>query len=147
MIADPEEDAKLFRRWDRRGRSGPGVGNVTVKRISKVDRPWKNEELMKLECRRCVQRACREREEGNKATTGVGRDGFHSSVPLDLTEKLCGEVVEFIEKVGQMWELATASVREADRVTSDLGSVVGVVESSCCERVEVEERSELGCET
>ena len=43
----------------RRGRSGPGVGNVTVKRNRRRIGRGRNEDLMKLECRRCVQRACR----------------------------------------------------------------------------------------
>ena len=31
--------------------------------------------------------------------TGVGCDGFHPKVPLDLTRETRGEVVEFLEKV------------------------------------------------
>ena len=36
-----------------------------------------------------------------KAETGVGCDGFHPKVPLDLTEETRGEIVEFLEKVEQ----------------------------------------------
>ena len=36
-----------------------------------------------------------------KAKTGVGCDGFHSKVPLDLTKETRGEIVEFLEKVEQ----------------------------------------------
>ena len=32
-----------------------------------------------------------------KAKTGVGCDGFHPKVPLDLTNETNGEVVEFLE--------------------------------------------------
>ena len=36
-----------------------------------------------------------------KAKTGVGIDGFHPKVPLDLTEETTGEVVEFLDNVEQ----------------------------------------------
>ena len=36
-----------------------------------------------------------------KAKTGVGWDGFHPKVPLDLTRETRGESVEFLEKVEQ----------------------------------------------
>ena len=36
-----------------------------------------------------------------KAKTGVGCDGFHPKVPLDLTKETRGENVEFLEKVEQ----------------------------------------------
>ena len=36
-----------------------------------------------------------------KATTGVGCDGFHPKVPLELTKETREEIVEFLEKVVQ----------------------------------------------
>ena len=36
-----------------------------------------------------------------KAKTGVGCDGFHPKVPLDLTKETRGEIVEFLEKLEQ----------------------------------------------
>ena len=36
-----------------------------------------------------------------KAKTGVGCDGLHPKVPLDLTKETGGEIVEFLEKVEQ----------------------------------------------
>ena len=36
-----------------------------------------------------------------KAKTGVGCDGFHPKVHLDLTKETRGEIVEFLEKVEQ----------------------------------------------
>ena len=36
-----------------------------------------------------------------KAKTGVGFDGFHPKVPLNLTKETRGKVVEFLEKVEQ----------------------------------------------
>ena len=36
-----------------------------------------------------------------KAKIGVGCDGFHPTVPLDLTKETSGEIVEFLEKVEQ----------------------------------------------
>ena len=37
----------------------------------------------------------------HKAKTGMGSDGFHLKVPLDLTKETRGEVVEFLENVEQ----------------------------------------------
>ena len=36
-----------------------------------------------------------------KAKTGVGCDGFHTKVPVDLTRETRGEVVEFLEQMQQ----------------------------------------------
>ena len=36
-----------------------------------------------------------------KAETGMGCDGFHPEVPLDLTKETRREIVEFLEKVEQ----------------------------------------------
>ena len=36
-----------------------------------------------------------------KAKTGVGCDGIHPKVPMDLTKETRGEIVEFLEKVEQ----------------------------------------------
>ena len=46
-----------------------------------------------------------------KARTGVGCDGFHSKVPLDLPNETRGEIVEFLEKVEQigMWPQQTCT--------------------------------------
>ena len=41
----------------------------------------------------------------DKAKTGVGCDGFHPKVPLDLTQETRGEIVEFLEKVEQSGKL------------------------------------------
>ena len=35
------------------------------------------------------------------AKTGVGCDGYHPKVPLDLTKETSGEIVEFLEEVEQ----------------------------------------------
>ena len=67
------------------------------------DKPWKNEELKKLE------EVLPRRKEGvlenasgvYKAKTGVGCDGFHPKVPLDMTKETRREIVEFLEKVEQ----------------------------------------------
>ena len=36
-----------------------------------------------------------------KAKTGVGCDGFHTTIPLGVTKETRGETVEFLEKVEQ----------------------------------------------
>ena len=37
----------------------------------------------------------------HKASTGVGCNGFRTEVPLELSNRTRGDVVEFLEKVGQ----------------------------------------------
>ena len=67
------------------------------------DKSWRNEELKK--CEEALPRL----KEGNlekaprlyRAKTGVGCDGLHPKVPLDLTTETRGKVVEFLEKVDQ----------------------------------------------
>ena len=67
------------------------------------DKPWRNEEL-----RRCEE-ALPKLKEGDlerasrmyKAQTGVGCDGFHPEVLMDLTKETRGKLVEFLEKVEQ----------------------------------------------
>ena len=66
-------------------------------------KPWRNEELKKY------GEALPTLKEGGlekvsrlyKAKTGVGCDGFHPKVPLNLTTETRGETVEFLEKVEQ----------------------------------------------
>ena len=66
------------------------------------DKPWKNEELKKLEealprLKACDLKATRL----HKAKTGEGYDGFHPKVSLELTKESIIEVVELLEKVEQ----------------------------------------------
>ena len=67
------------------------------------DKPWKNEELKKLEEALPRLKECdlKEASRFHKAKTGVGFDGFHPKVPLDVTEGTSGEIVELLKKVEQ----------------------------------------------
>ena len=44
--------------------------------------------------------------------TGVGCDGFHPKVPLDLTTETRGEIVEFSDKVEQTGRMAATSMHD-----------------------------------
>ena len=64
------------------------------------DKPWKNE------LKKCEEALPRLKGDLKKASRlykgkGVGCDGFHPKVPLDLTKETRGKVVEFLEKVEQ----------------------------------------------
>ena len=67
------------------------------------EKPWNNEELK--ECEEAVPRLKEcdldKASRLHKAKTGVGCDGFHPKVPLDLTKEARKEIVEFLEKVEQ----------------------------------------------
>ena len=67
------------------------------------NKPWRNEELE--DCEEALPRLKEpDPEEASglyKAITGVGCDGFHPKVPLDLTKETRREIAEFLEKVEQ----------------------------------------------
>ena len=64
------------------------------------NKPWRNEELKK--CEEALPRlnagGLDRTSRMYKAKTGVGCDGCHPKVPLDLTKETRGETVEFLEK-------------------------------------------------
>ena len=64
---------------------------------------WKNEELRKLEEALPMLQECHLEKVSrlHKAKKGVGWDGFHPKVPVDVTTEMRGEIVEFLEKVEQ----------------------------------------------
>ena len=49
---------------------------------------------------------------GEGVEIGVGCDGFHPMVPLDLTKETRGVLVEFSEKVAQSGKMATTSLHD-----------------------------------
>ena len=85
-----------------------------MKEVQNVkEKPWMNEEL------RSAEEALPRLKEGHleevsrlyKAKTGVGCDGFHPKVPLDLTKETRGEIVEFQEEeeVSGKWRQETCT--------------------------------------
>ena len=62
------------------------------------DKPWKYEELQKEQGAqpRVNESDLEKASRLQKPKTGVGCDGFHSKVHLDLTRETRGEVVEFL---------------------------------------------------
>ena len=73
----------------------------------------KNEELKKLEedLPRLQERGLMKAARAYKATkTGVGCDGFHPKVPLDLAVATRRQVVEFGERGGAEREMTAASL-------------------------------------
>ena len=67
------------------------------------DKPWRIEELRKWEeaLPRLKESDLERASRMYKAKTGVGCDGFHPRVLLNLTGETRGEIVEFLEKVKQ----------------------------------------------
>ena len=81
------------REWAKHWQCDESVQNIE-------DMTWKNEGLKKLMESLPRLKECElEKSSGlYKAKTGVGCDGFHPKVPLDLTIETTEEVVEFLEK-------------------------------------------------
>ena len=101
ILKEEEEGARLSDRceakrkdWAKHWQCDESVQNVE-------DKPWKNEELKKLEEALPKLKECDlEKASGlYKTKTGVGCDGFHPKVPLDLTKETRKEIAEFQEKV------------------------------------------------
>ena len=67
------------------------------------DTPRRNEELKNLKNldEEDMPRLLEKVAKSCKAKTGVVCDGFHPKVPVDLTKKTRGKVVEFLKKVVQ----------------------------------------------
>ena len=78
------------------------------------EKPWKNEELRSAEEALPRPKECLLEEVSRlfEAKTGVGCDGFHPEVPLDLTKETRGEIVEFLEKVEQSGKVAATSMHD-----------------------------------
>ena len=92
-----EEDARLLDRCEAKRKEWSKRWQCNEEIQSMQDKPWRNEELK--ECEEALPRL-KEGDLGNasrlyKANTGVGCDGFHSEVLLDLILERRGEIVEF----------------------------------------------------
>ena len=101
QILKKEEDARLLDRgeakrkdWAKHWQCDENVQNVE-------DKPCKNEDWKKLEeaPRRFIECDLEKVSSLHRAKTGVGCDGFHPKVSLDLTKETGGEVAEFLEKL------------------------------------------------
>ena len=78
-----------------------------------------------------------------KVQTGVGRDGFHPKVPLELTKRNKRRSGGFFGESGAEWQMAAASMhddvlldseecheREADCAYAEVDTLVGSLESA-----------------
>ena len=76
------------------------------------DKPWENEELKKSEEALPRLKECELENLSRlyKAKTGVGCDGYHSKIRLDVAKETRGEIVEFLDKSRAEWEMAAASL-------------------------------------
>ena len=75
---------------------GKNACSVMKKEVQNLEeKQWKNEELRNAEEALPRLKECHLEEASRlyKAKTGVGCDGFHPEVPLDLTKETRGEIV------------------------------------------------------
>ena len=101
ILEKEEEDARLLTVVKQKEKNGQKHWQCDEDAQNMQDKPWRNEEL-----RRCEEALPRlkegDLEKGPRlyqAKTGVGCDGFHPKVPLDLTKETRGKIAEFLEKV------------------------------------------------
>ena len=103
ILKKEEEDARLLDRCEAKKKKRSKHWQCNEEIQSMQDKPWRKEELKECE------EALSSLKEGDlekasrlyKAKTGVGCDGFHPKVPLDLTKETKGEIVVFLGKVEQ----------------------------------------------
>ena len=106
ILKKEEEDTRLLDRCEAKRKEWAKHWQCDEEEQNMQNKPWRNEELK--ECEEALPRL----KEGDlekasrlyKAKIGVGCDGFHPKVPLDLTKETRGEIVEFWEKVEQSGE-------------------------------------------
>ena len=67
------------------------------------DMLWRNEELISLEegMTRLEEGDSEKAARNYMASTGVGCNGFRTEVPLELSKRTRGDVVEFLQKVAR----------------------------------------------
>ena len=100
---EEEEDARLLDRCEAKRKEWAKFWQCDEEIQNMQNKPWRSEELK--ECEEALPRL----KEGDldkasrlyKAKTGVGCDGLHPKVPLDVTKETRGETVEFLERVEQ----------------------------------------------
>ena len=113
--ANEEEGARLLDCCAaKRGKNGQKHWQCDEEVQNVEEKPWKNEELRSAEEALPRPKECLLEEVSRlfKAKTGVGCDGFHPEVPLDLTKETRGEIVEFPEKVEESGKVAATSMQD-----------------------------------
>ena len=103
ILVDAEEDARLLDRCEakRKECSKHWTRDEEVQNVE--EKPWKNEELRSAEeaLPRLQESHLEDVSRLHKSKTGVGCDGFHPEVPLDLTKETTAEIMEFLQKIEQ----------------------------------------------
>ena len=94
--------------------NGQSIGSVTKSVQYLEDKPWTSEDLKKLEEALPRLKECDLEKASRlyKAKAGVGCDGFHPEVPLDLTKERA-EVVELtLGKSIAKWKMAATTLHD-----------------------------------
>ena len=145
ILEKEEEDAKLLERCEAKRKEWSKHWQCNEEVQNMQDKPWRNEELKK--CEEALPRL----KEGDvekasrlyKAKTGVGCDGFHPKVPLDLTTETERESCGILGEGGTERTMAATSLhddvlldseecheREADCACAHVDSLVGSLKST-----------------
>ena len=103
ILEEEQEDTKPLARWEEKRKEWAKHWQCGTEMQDLKDKPWRNVDLKQLEedMPRIMEKEFQKAAGSYKAKTGVGCDGFHPKVPLDLTKETIRELVEFMEKVEQ----------------------------------------------
>ena len=101
ILKKEEEDARLLDRCEAKMKEWVKHWQCDEEVQIVMDKPWKNRELRKREeaLPRFKEWELDKVSRMYKTETGVGCDGFHPKVPLDLATETRGDIVDFLEKV------------------------------------------------
>ena len=98
LFCKPEDDAGdgariegKFKEWHAHWRVGEDV--------QKQYKPWEDFDMREEEEALLGVKALRQAAMACKATTGVGVDGVHPGVPLDLPDERCGGILTLLHEV------------------------------------------------
>ena len=111
ILVNEAEDARLLDRCEaKRKEWAKRQYDEEVQNVE--EKPWKNDELRKLEEALPSLKECHLEKVSRlyKAKTGIGCDGFHPKVPLDLTKETREEIVAFLREGGAEWKVAATSM-------------------------------------
>ena len=103
ILEKEDEDAKLLDRCEAKRKEWSKHWQCNEEIQNMQDKPWRNEEWREYEeaLPLLKEGALEKASRLYTAKTGVGCDGFHPKVPVDLSKETRGEVVGFLEKVEQ----------------------------------------------
>ena len=156
ILEKEEEDARLLDRCEAKRKEWLKHWQCNEEIQSMQDKPWKNEECEET-LPRLTEGDSEKASRLYKENTGVGCDGFHPKVPLDLTKETRGENHRVLGEGGTEWQMAATSLpddilldssecheRETNCADADVDTLVGSLDSTRSGKIAAQVPSGVG---